>query len=129
MDFTYIQPNELRHCWWWVRLGLEKVRAKGHSEWLVEDIYCDCYEQRSMLWILPEKKGFIVLQPNGAEMHIWAAWLDSSNPDDLSFGLEFAKSLAKQGNCTKLTFASMRSGWETRAKQLGFRPRHWELSI
>ena len=73
--------------------------------------------------------GFIVLQPNGVEMHIWAAWLDSSNPDDLSFGLEFAKSIAKQGNCKKVTFSSMRSGWETRAKQLGFRPRNWELSI
>jgi hypothetical protein len=70
MEFSYVQPNELRHCWWWVRQGLEKVRAKGHSEWLAEDIYCDCYEQRSMLWILPEKKGFIVLQPNGVEMHI-----------------------------------------------------------
>jgi hypothetical protein len=55
MEFAYVQPNELRHCWWWVRMGLEKVRAKGHSEWLAEDIYCDCYEQRSMLWILPEK--------------------------------------------------------------------------
>jgi hypothetical protein len=129
MDFTYVLPSDLRHCWWWVRMGLEKVRSKGHSEWLAEDIYCDCYEQRSMLWTLPDHKGFIVLQPNGDAMHIWAAWLDSNKPDDLAFGLEFAKGIAKQSNCKKVTFSSMRSGWEIRAKQLGFRPRNWELSI
>ena len=127
MDFKYIPPLELRQNWSWVREGLEKVRSKGHSAWLPEDIYCDCFEQRSMLWVC--NNGFMVLQPNGTEMHIWAAWLDSNNPDDLAKGLEAAKNIAKQGNCTKITFSSVRKGWEVKARELGYRPRVWELDI
>jgi hypothetical protein len=129
MEFIYIPPNELRVQWNWVREGLEAVRAKGHDSWLPEDIYCDCYEQRAMLWITTEKSGFMVLQPTGDSMHLWAAWLKSSDQEDLKRGLQSAIEIAKRGNCKRLTFTSNRRGWEHKAKQLGFKPTMWEIQL
>ncbi len=121
----YIAPNELRTVWDEVRKGLEAIRAKGHTEWLPEDIYCDCYEQRAMLWLVGQ--GFMVLQPNGKELHIWAAY--SSNHQDVLDGLEAVKEMAKKGGCNKLTFSSVRKGWEKSARILGFTPKVWELQL
>jgi hypothetical protein len=126
MELKYIAPSELRAQWEWVRQGLEKIRSKGHNAWLPEDIYCDCFEQRAMLWISPDN-GFMVLQPNGKELHVWAAYLQTT--DQLESGFEHIKNIARQGNCNKITFSSMRKGWEHRAKQMGFRPRVWEIDI
>ena len=132
MDIRYIPKDQLRVHWEFVKHGLEKVRSKGHDEWLVEDIYCDCFEQRSMLWIVSKENkdvGFLVLQPVGKNLHLWAAWLDSNNPQDLADGLTHAINIARQGNSERLTFASVRKGWERRARQLGFSPHTWEIKV
>jgi hypothetical protein len=129
MDFVYIPPANLREEWGWVREGLEKVRDKGHDDWISEDIYCDCFEQRAMLWIRKKKDGFMVLQPLGKKMHIWAAWLDSKNPEDLISGMQTVKEIAKHGGCTGITFSSNRSGWARRAKSLGAKPSTWEVEL
>jgi hypothetical protein len=132
MQVKYIPKDQLRYYWNFVKNGLEKVRAKGHQDWIVEDIYCDCFEQRSMLWLIEKDDygiGFMVMQPMGKVMHLWAAWLDSSNPDDLTEGLVHAINIAKQGNCEKLTFSSVRKGWERKARQLGFTPSTWEIKV
>jgi hypothetical protein len=129
MDVRYIEPVELRACWGWVRSGLEKVRAKGHNDWIVEDIYCDCFEGRSMLWIGSENNddiGFMVLQPMGDAMHVWVAYLSEGH---LLEGFEHIKGIAALGNKTKLTFSSVRRGWEVKARAMGFKPKSWELSI
>jgi hypothetical protein len=44
----YIPKDQLRSHWDYVKHGLELVRAKGHMEWIIEDIYCDCYENPCM---------------------------------------------------------------------------------
>lgn len=129
MEFIYIHPSELRTEWQWVREGLEKVRGKGHSDWLSEDVYCDCFEQRAMLWIIKDKSGFMVLQPLGDTMHIWAAWLQSNDQEDLKRGLQSAIEISKRGNCKKLTFTSNRRGWNIKAKELGFTPTTWEIKL
>jgi hypothetical protein len=129
MDFIYIPPANIRAEWDWVRLGLEKVRDKGHDDWISEDIYCDCFEQRAMLWIRKNRDGFMVLQPIGKKMHIWAAWLDSKNPDDLVSGMETVKEIARHGGCTGVTFSSVRSGWARKAKTLGAKPSTWEVEL
>lgn len=132
MQVKYIPKEQLRYYWEFVKNGLEKVRNKGHQEWIVEDIYCDCHEQRSMLWLVEKDNvgvGFMVLQPLGKTMHLWAAWLDSNNPEDLKAGLVHAQNIAKQGGCEKLTFSSVRKGWERRARQLGFNPSTWEIKV
>lgn len=132
MEVKYIPKEQLRHYWDFVKYGLEKVRGKGHIDWIVEDVYCDCFEQRSMLWLVERDGvgvGFMVMQPLGKTMHLWAAWLESNNPDDLADGLIHAQSIARQGGCEKLTFSSVRKGWDRRAKQLGFSPSTWEIKV
>jgi hypothetical protein len=132
MEVKYIPKEQLRHYWDFVKYGLEKVRCKGHIDWIVEDVYCDCFEQRSMLWLVERDGvgvGFMVMQPLGKTMHLWAAWLESNNPDDLADGLIHAQSIARQGGCEKLTFSSVRKGWDRRAKQLGFSPSTWEIKV
>lgn len=132
MILHYIPKDQLRNHWDYVKHGLELVRAKGHNEWIVEDVYCDCYENRSMLFIgIIEHKpvGFVVLQPIGNTLHVWAAW--STINDDTLFqqaSLEIQQ-IAKQGGKSKVTFTSQRRGWERKARELGFKPSTWEIIL
>jgi hypothetical protein len=132
MILNYIPKDQLRSHWNYVKHGLELVRAKGHTEWIVEDVYCDCYENRSMLFIgIIDKQpvGFVVLQPIGNTLHVWATW--STINDDAIF-LQASKEIqeiAKQGGKSKVTFTSQRRGWERKARELGFKPSTWEFIL
>jgi hypothetical protein len=128
----YIPKDNLRQHWEYIRHGLEIVRSKGHTEYIPEDVYCDCYEQRSMLFmgIIDNKPvGFVVLQPIGNRLHVWAAW--SLINDEALFMQAFQEiqAIAKQGGKTKVTFNSERRGWERKAREMGFKPQTWEYTL
>jgi hypothetical protein len=128
----YIPKDNLRQHWEYIRHGLEIVRSKGHTDYIAEDVYCDCYEQRSMLFmgIIDNKPvGFVVLQPIGNRLHVWAAW--SLINDEALFMQAFQEiqAIAKQGGKTKVTFNSERRGWERKARQMGFKPQTWEYTL
>jgi hypothetical protein len=128
----YIPKDQLRTHWEFIKHGLEIVRSKGHPEWLAEDVYCDCYEQRSMVFLAVTNNqpyGFVVLQPMGNTIHIWAAW--SSFNDDLLLTQAFQEiqAIAKQGSKTRITFTSQRRGWDKKALQMGFKPSTWEYTL
>ena len=132
MILHYIPKDNLRQHWEYIRHGLEIVRSKGHTEYIPEDVYCDCYEQRSMLFmgIVDNKPvGFVVLQPIGNRLHVWAAW--SLLNDDTLFMQAFQEiqQIARQGGKTKVTFNSERRGWERKARQMGFKPQTWEYTL
>jgi hypothetical protein len=132
MILHYIPKDQLRQHWEYIRHGLEIVRSKGHTEYIPEDVYCDCFEQRSMLFmgIVDNKPvGFVVLQPIGNRLHVWAAW--SLLNDDALFMQAFQEiqAIAKQGGKTKVTFNSERRGWERKARQMGFKPQTWEYTL
>ena len=132
MILHYIPKDNLRQHWEYIRHGLEIVRSKGHTDYIPEDVYCDCYEQRSMLFmgIIDNKPvGFVVLQPIGNRLHVWAAW--SLINDDALFMQAFheIQQIAKQGGKTKVTFNSERRGWERKARQMGFKPQTWEYTL
>ena len=132
MILHYIPKDNLRQHWEYIRHGLEIVRSKGHTEYIPEDVYCDCFEQRSMLFmgIIDHKPvGFVVLQPIGNRLHVWAAW--SLINDDTLFMQAFQEiqAIAKQGGKTKVTFNSERRGWERKARQMGFKPQTWEFTL
>ena len=132
MILHYIPKDQLRQHWEYIRHGLEIVRSKGHTEYIPEDVYCDCFEQRSMLFmgIIDNKPvGFVVLQPIGNRLHVWAAW--SLINDDTLFMQAFQEiqAIAKQGGKTKVTFNSERRGWERKARQMGFKPQTWEFTL
>ena len=132
MILHYIPKDQLRQHWEYIRHGLEIVRSKGHTDYIAEDVYCDCYEQRSMLFmgIIDNKPvGFVVLQPIGNRLHVWAAW--SLLNDEALFMKAFQEiqAIAKQGGKTKVTFNSERRGWERKARQMGFKPQTWEYTL
>ena len=130
MQVKYISKDELRSHWGWIKEGLEKVRAKGHDSWIVEDIYCDCFEQRSMLWIGyrdDQPVGFMVLQPIGDALHVWVAYLTTHQ--DLLDGFKEINKIASNGGAKKVTFTSVRKGWEKKARLMGFTPTTWEYKL
>jgi hypothetical protein len=132
MILHYIPKDQLRTHWQFIKHGLEIVRSKNHPEWLAEDVYCDCYEQRSMVFLAVTNNqpyGFVVLQPMGNTIHVWAAW--SSINDDLLLTQAFQEiqAIAKQGSKTRITFTSQRRGWDKKALHMGFKPSTWEFTL
>jgi len=128
----YIPKDQLRTHWEFIRHGLEIVRSKGHPEWLVEDVYCDCYEQRSMVFLaVTDNKpyGFVVLQPIGKTLHVWAAWSTINDELLLQQAWQEIQQIAKNGQKTKVTFSSQRRGWERKARLMGFKPQTWEFNF
>jgi len=132
MILQYIPKDQLRTHWEFIKHGLELVRAKGHTEWIVEDVYCDCYENRSMVFLtITDNKpyGFVVLQPIGNTLHIWAAWSAINNEELQNQAMKEIQAIAKQGGKSKVTFSSQRKGWERRARAMGFQPQTWEYIL
>jgi hypothetical protein len=132
MILHYILKDNLRQHWDYVKHGLELVRAKGHTSWIVEDVYCDCFENRSMLFIgMIDNKavGFVVLQPLGDALHVWASWSTINDITLFQQAFQEIQAIAKQGGKSKVTFNSQRKGWERRARLMGFKPQTWEYKI
>ena len=132
MILHYISKDNLRQHWEYIRYGLEIVRSKGHTEYIPEDVYCDCYEQRSMLFmgIIDNKPvGFVVLQPIGNRLHVWAAWSLINDEALFTQAFQEIQQIARQGGKTKVTFNSERRGWERKARQMGFKPQTWEYTL
>ena len=132
MILHYIPKQDLRQHWDYVKHGLELVRSKGHTEWIVEDVYCDCYENRSILFIgIIDKQpvGFVVLQPVGNALHVWATWSTLNDKTLFYQAWQEIQAIAKQGGKSKVTFSSQRKGWERNARELGFKPQTWEFIL
>jgi hypothetical protein len=132
MILHYIPKDQLRTHWEFIKHGLEIVRQRGHTDWIVEDVYCDCYENRSMVFLtITDNKpyGFVVLQPIGNTLHIWAAWSAINNEQLQNEAMKEIQAIAKQGGKSKVTFSSQRKGWERRARAMGFQPQTWEYIL
>ena len=125
MKSTFIEPNNLRQWWGFVRPGLLKILQKSPEPWIPEDVYADCFEGRSMLWVAQDDArpvGFAVLQPQGTALHVWSVHLEHGH---LEAGWQLLLNIARNGQAETLTFDSWRPGWERQARKLGFKPRRW----
>lgn len=132
MEFRHIQPDQLRAWWPSVRPGLDKIKTRSPENWIVEDVYTDLFNGKSMIWVLVEDnryKGFFVLQPMGLTMHVWAGYSLENNQQIVENSLKYIKILAGQANAKYITFSSHRNGWQRRAAQLGFRPKQWICEV
>jgi endonuclease IV len=76
-----------------------------------------------------ELVGFVVLQPMGDTLHVWAAWSTLNDEQLFKQVFQEIQLIAKQGNKSKVTFTSERRGWERKARELGFKPSTWEFII
>jgi hypothetical protein len=126
IERLYIQPNDLRNWWQWVRVGLEVIKRKSTEPWIPEDVYTDCYTQRSMLWVFKMNNrpvGFVVLQPVADTIHVWCAYAYEDGIVDECWAHTIE--IAQSGDAKQITFDSNRRGWERMAKKLNFRPRRW----
>ena len=52
MEYKYIDSQELRNWWAAIKPGLEKIKSKSPENWIIEDVYTDCFNQRSYFTIL-----------------------------------------------------------------------------
>ena len=132
MEFRYIQPDQLRAWWPTLRPGLDKIKTKSPENWIVEDVYADSINNKSMVWVCIDNnkyEGFFILQPMGTTMHVWAGYTLENNQQIVENGLKYIKILASQANAKFITFSSHRNGWQRRAAQLGFRPRQWICEV
>ena len=128
LDRVFVEPQKLREVWDYVRYGLLEVRQASLDPWIPEDIYCDCFCGRSMLWLMMEGSkpvGFGVLQPIGDVLHIWAGYGRFLMED----GFAHAREIAKQGGASRITFESNRPGWSKMAEKHGFRPIKWACEV
>ena len=73
--------------------------------------------------------GFVVLQPIGQTMHVWAAWSSINDELLLQEAWQEIQQIAKQGSKAKITFTSQRRGWDKKALQMGFKPSTWEFTL
>ena len=127
-EWKYIEPDQLRKWWMSVKPGLDKIKSVSSESWIVEDVYTDCWNQKSGLWVGLEDshfKAFFIVQPLGEELHIWCAWTLENDYQMVQKGLQFIKNMARESGNKYLTFTSHRPGWDRRAKAFGFRPRKW----
>ncbi len=132
MEYKYIGSQELRNWWVTIKPVLEKIRSKGNSGWIVEDVYTDCFNQKSLLFIGIENnhyKGFFILQPNGETLHLWAAYSLENSYDVVENALKYIKGMAAEAKVKNITFSSHRRGWSKRAAQYGFRPKLWICEV
>ena len=132
MEFRYIKPDDIRAWWSSLRPGLDKIKTKSPENWIVEDVYVDLFNGKSMIWVCIDNDryaGFFVLQPMGLTMHVWAGYTLENNQQIVENGLKYIKILASQANAKFITFSSHRSGWQRRAAQLGFRPKQWICEV
>ena len=131
-EFNFIPQQEIRNWWATIKPGLEEIKLKSPEPWIVEDVYVDLFNQKSMLWVALEDRhfvGFFVLQQIGQEIDVWAAWTLENDYQVVEKGLQFIKNVAKKLNAKYLTFCSMRQGWQRKASSYGFRPNKWICEV
>ena len=132
MEYRFIAPQELRQWWASVKPALDKIKSKSPENWIVEDVYTDCFNQKSLLFILIENnhfKGFFILQPQGETLHLWAAYSLENSYDVVENALKYIKGMAVEAKVKYITFSSHRRGWAKRAASYGFRPKQWICEV
>ena len=132
MEYRFIAPQELRQWWASVKPALDKIKSKSPENWIVEDVYTDCFNQKSLMFVMIENnhfKGFFILQPQGETMHLWAAYTLENSYDVVENALKYIKGMAAEAKVKNITFSSHRRGWSKRAAQYGFRPKLWICEV
>ena len=63
-EFKYIPAEDLRKWWPSIREGLNKIKTYSPENWIPEDVYTDCFNQKAMLWVAIDNQrfaGFFIL--------------------------------------------------------------------
>ena len=131
-EFKFIEQKELRKWWPSIRKGLDEIKSHSPENWIPEDVYADCFNGISSLFVVIDNQrfaGFFILQPMENTVHVWAGWTLENNYQIVADGLKYIKSLASQAGAKYLTFSSHRKGWQRRAAFYGFRPKQYICEV
>ena len=129
MILQYIQPNEIKQVWSQIKSSLSDMATKS-GEWIVEDAYVDLVTGKAQLYFAIQNsyyQGYFITQVIGNSLHIWAVY--GKNTNLFEEGMVALKELTKKQNLQKITFNSIRQGWNKIAPKLGFKPKTWELYL
>ena len=125
MILQHIQPSDIKQYWSQIKPSLNDM-ANQSGEWIVEDAYVDLVTGKAQLYLAIENsyfQGYFITQNLCNILHIWAVY--SENTNLFEEGMEAIKQLAIKQNLHKITFSSVRRGWDKIAPKLGFKPKTW----
>lgn len=125
MDKIRIEPQTIKSVWGFVRPKLMVILKKSPEDWIPEDVYTACVTGQATMWIATNKvepKGFIVGRIlNVNTLHIWVGYANTEFKEVRQW--EIIEEIARECNCSKISFESWRKGWCKKAMKLGFSPR------
>jgi len=124
-----LHPEELRHYWPEIKVGLINVLEKTPTAtWIPEDVY-SAIQNRTVTCVLgmneEELDGFFVgyEKPMGT-FFTWAVWQRS----DLKEGIEHLRNFARSLGCNRIMFQSDRPGWSRVLKNIA-KPNSWVMEV
>jgi len=130
MKFIYVQPNEIRNVWNYVRTNLLQLLLKTEEPWIPEDVYASLVNGKAGLWLANKDNytvGFIIGLTVNDAFHVWCA--SGSLQGEIEGWFEQVEEIARASNAKRITFDSWRPGWVKVAPKLGFKPRSWAKEI
>jgi len=130
MKFVYVQPQEIRNVWVYVRGGLCDLLKKTQEPWIPEDVYASLVNGKAGLWLANKDNytvGFIVGVTVNNAFHVWCA--SGSLQGEIEVWFEKVEEIARASNAERITFDSWRPAWSKVAPKLGFKPRSWAKEI
>lgn len=124
-----LKPEDVRKCWGYLRSNLERIRTKGPTDWIPEDIYSEIMAGRSVAFLFEiagNITGAMVTTGRDDTLHIWVLWENSGRVADV---MEATREMARKAGFVRGTFETQRRGWEKLAPKLGFRPYMWQVEV
>lgn len=119
--------HKINDYWPVIRAGLFRVLDKSPDIWKPEDVYMEIMQGRSELHVAEDDEGlmgFVVLTPyfqyGNMVLHIWIA-LNNRSHDDVVFGTDEIKQIARDINANYITTGSARKGIGKFYDEFGFK--------
>lgn len=100
--------------------------ATESGEWIVEDAYADLITGKAHIYFAFENdywQGYFIVQQINDSLHIWAVY--GKNTNLFKEGMDALTQLAHSSGLNKITFSTVRRGWDRVAPKLGFKPKTW----
>jgi hypothetical protein len=102
-----------------VQLGRMLTKYPDDCDWSVGFVLAEIDDGRAGFLVCEE--GFFVVREFGPYMEIWIGAAFEGDSDDLPDHLAELDALVKESGFSGLLFSTVRTGWEKRAPQVGFR--------
>jgi hypothetical protein len=129
-ELKAVEPKHLAAVWPTIRAEALEIESPDN---IAEDCYAACKSGQATLFLLfvdGERVGFTILKRIDDDLHIWQTYAKNGY-DVLTVFRADLYEMARKGGMTKLTFGTIRQGFEKVAPHHGFRKRMtiWEADV